>query len=114
MAPGAVEASELLSLAASLIIVVAMILALGWLYSRSRLAGSGAGDVINVVANRALGGKERLVIVEVAGKQLLLGMTASSVRTLHVFDTPVVEHRDVSAVGGFAGRLRSVLKEMRR
>ena len=37
----------------------------------------GANDVINVVATRALGPKERLMVVEVADQQLLVGMTAA-------------------------------------
>ena len=110
----AVDGTELLSLAASLIVVVGVIVVLGWLYSRSKLLGGGNSDVINVVASRALGSKERLMLVEIAGKQLLLGMTASQVQTLHVFDRPVVEANEVTAVAGFAGRLRTALKEMRR
>ena len=114
MTPTAVNGTELLSFAASLIIVVGVIVALGWLYSRSKLIGGGNSDVINIVASRALGSKERLMVVEIAGKQLLLGMTASQVQTLHIFDAPIVERNDVAAVSGFAGRLRSALKEMRR
>lgn len=109
-----VDGSELLSLAASLIVVIGAIVALGWLYSRSKAFGGGRGDVINVVASRALGGKERLLVVEIAGQQLLLGMTATQVQTLHVFEQTVIAPGDVSQVTGFAGRLRSALKEMRR
>ena len=73
----------------SMLVVVAAIVLLGWLYSRSRLVGGGAGDIINIVASRALGPKERLLIVEVADQQLLVGMTSTAVQTLHVFDEPV-------------------------
>lgn len=114
MTVSAANGTELLSLLASLIIVIGVIVVLGWLYSRSKLLGRGNSDVINVIATRALGSKERLMVVEIAGKQLLLGMTASQVQTLHVFDRPVIEANDVAAVSGFAGRLKTVLKEMRR
>lgn len=109
-----VGGSELLSFAASLIVVVGTILVLGWLYSRSKVFGGAGGDAINIVASRALGSKERLMVIEVAGKQLLVGMTASQLQTLHVFDAPVVAAPDVTAVHGFAGRLKSALKEMKR
>lgn len=109
-----VGGSELLSFAASLIVVIGAIVALGWLYSRSKFVGGGNSDVINVVASRALGAKERLIVVEVAGKQLLVGMTASQVQTLHVFDDAVVDTPpDLSDVPGFAGRLMSALKEIK-
>ena len=110
--------SEVLSLAASLLVVIGTIVVLGWLYSRSKLLGGAANDAINIVASRALGSKERLMVVEIGGQQLLVGMTATQVQTLHVFDAPVVDAANaVSAggfAGGFAGRLKSALKEMKR
>ncbi len=109
-----VGGSELLSMGLSMVVVVAAILILGWFYSRSRFAGSGATDVINVVATRALGPKERLMIIEVGEQQLLVGMTANAVQMLHVFDTPVrVDTTPADAVG-FGGRLSSALQEMRK
>lgn len=110
--------SELLSLAASLLVVIGTIVVLGWLYSRSKLLGGAANDAINIVASRALGSKERLMVVEVGGKQMLVGMTATQVRTLHVFETPVVDAAvsvaTGSFAGGFAGRMKAALQEMKR
>ena len=106
--------TELMSLAASLIVVVGVIVGFGWLYSRARsFGGGGNSDVINVVASRPLGAKERLLLVEIAGQQLLVGMTASQVQTLHVFDTPVTTPA-ASVPPGFASRLKSAIKEMRK
>lgn len=114
MTAATVGGSELLSFAASLIVVIGAIVVLGWFYSRSKVFGGGNNDTINVIASRAVGSKERLMVVEVAGTQLLVGMTASNVNTLHVFDAPIVNTANVSVVSGFAGRLKSVLKEMKR
>ena len=83
--------TELLGFAASLIVVLGAILFLGWLYSRAKFTAGGSGDVINIIASRALGAKERLMLVEIAGKQLLVGMTPNHVQTLHVFDAPVAK-----------------------
>ena len=110
----AVDGTDLLSFAASLLVVVGTIVVLGWLYSRSKAFNGGRNDVINILASRAIGSKERLVVVEVAGKQLLVGMTASQVQTLHVFDAPVLTVPAVDDGAGFAARLRNTLKEMRR
>ena len=117
VATSPVGGTELLSFMGSLVVVIGAIVLLGWLYSRSRTFGAANADAINIVATRALGAKERLMLVEVADKQLLVGMTASQVQTLHVFDTPVVTAAEPVAsteLAGFAGRLRSALKEMRR
>ena len=109
--PG-VDSGDVISLGASMIIIVGIILVLGWIYSRSRVIGGGNSDVINVIATRALGPKERLLVVEVADQQLLVGITASDVQTLHVFDKPVVVEKAARHGAGFAGRLRSALREI--
>ncbi|MGB5336508.1 MAG: flagellar biosynthetic protein FliO [Woeseiaceae bacterium] len=102
---------DVLNMVISMLFLVAVIVVLGWLYSRSRFVGSGNNDAINVVATRALGPKERLLIVEVADQQLLVGMTATAVQTLHVFDKPVAITKS-PAPAGFAGRLRTALQEI--
>lgn len=106
--------SELLGMGISMAVVVAVILLLGWFYSRSRLAGNGPSDLINVVATRALGPKERLMVVEVADQQLLIGMTSTSVQTLHVFDSPINIPEPTTATNSFSARLLSAVKEIRK
>ncbi len=104
---------ELLSLGASMIVIVGAIILLGWLYSRSRVLGGGSNDLINVVATRAVGPKERLVVVEVADQQLLVGMTPNGMRTLHVLDDPVAKSKpETQPPAGFAGRLRAAFQEI--
>lgn len=103
---------DILNLGVSMLIVVAVIVVLGWLYSRSRLAGGGNSDAIGIVASRALGPKERLLIVEVGEQQLLVGITATAVQTLHVFDKAVAVSDPSATPAGFASRLRSAVKEI--
>ena len=105
-----IDGPDILSLGLSMIIVVAAVIGLGWLYSRLRFNGGGAGDVIKIVASRALGPKERLMVVEVADQTLLVGMTATQVQTLHTFDKPVVAEQAGEEVAGFADRLRTALR----
>lgn len=111
--PG-VGGGDILSLGASMIIIVGIIVLLGWLYSRSRFMSAGASDVIDIVATRALGPKERLMVVEVADQQLLIGMTAAGVQTLHVLEKPVEAMQKESKQSGFAGRLRAAFQEIAR
>jgi len=105
-----IDGADILSLGASMLIVVAAVIALGWLYSRMRFTGTASGDIINIVASRALGPKERLLLVEVADQQLLVGMTAAQVQTLHVFDKPVVAEQAIDEAPGFADRLRAAVR----
>lgn len=111
--PG-IGGGDILSLGISLFVIIAAILVLGWLYSRSRFVGGGSADLITIIASRALGPKERLLVVEVADKQLLVGMTASNVQTLHVFDSPVQVAPASGNTVGFASRLRNALTERSR
>ena len=105
---------ELLNMGVSVVIVVGVILLLGWFYSKSRVLNSSGSDIISVVASRALGPKERLMVVEVADQQLLLGMTTTGVRTLHVFDKPIALPQTPTSNPGFASRFRAALAEMRQ
>ncbi len=105
----------ILNVVVSLLVVVAAVVLCGWLYRRTQgLRGGPGGEVFRVLASQALGPRERVVVVEIGGKQLVLGMTASQVNTLHVFDEPVVPDGNARQPGrlesAFAERLRSMLR----
>lgn len=98
----------------SLVLIIVAIVAVGWLYSRAQRMHSHDGDVIRVLATRSLGPKERVLLVEVAGKQLILGMTAAQIQTLHVLEQPFESDRQASLPTGFAERLRTAIKGIRK
>ncbi len=104
-------AGSLLNVAVSLIVVIAAIALCGWLYRRTQaLRGGPAGEVFRLVASQALGPRERIVVVEIGGKQLVLGLTASQVSTLHVFDDPVIRRPAGTPAGSFAERLKQLMR----
>lgn len=105
-----IEGPEMLSIGISMLIVLGTVVAFGWLYSRLRISGGGASDMINIVASRGLGPKERLLLVQVGDQQLLVGMTATAVQTLHTFDQPVQKTTSITQAPGFADRLRTALQ----
>lgn len=74
----------------SLVLVVGLILALGWLAKRMPGLQRGAGSSsLKVVASVALGPRDRAVVVDVGGTQLLLGVGQGGVRTLHTLERPL-------------------------
>lgn len=94
-APGAViatPASEppelttgLAQMVFGLAVVVAILLASLWLIKRlSSPRGAAAG--LKILGGAALGSRERIVLVEVADKVLVLGVCAANVNTLHTLD----------------------------
>lgn len=76
-----------------LFVVLAMIVAAGWLLRRlQQRAGMGPGrrsQVVSVVAQQMLGAREKVVVVEVEGTWLVLGVTQHNVQTLHTLPRPI-------------------------
>jgi flagellar protein FliO/FliZ len=106
-----VDSGDILSVGASLILVVAAIMLCGWLYSRSQGLRVRGGGIIRIVATQPLGPKERILLIEVADKQLVVGMTSTQVSTLHVFDEPVVRREAAMPQRvSFSERLKGVLR----
>jgi len=69
----------------ALIVIVALIAGLAWLLKRTRGFGAGTQERIQVLSSRTLGPKERCVLVRVGDTDILVGVAAGSVNTLHVF-----------------------------
>ena len=67
----------------ALLAVLALIVGLGWVLKRLPGSGFKPADGLRVVASLNVGAKERVVVVEVNGQQLLLGVTAGGINTLH-------------------------------
>ncbi len=66
----------------ALVLVLAAVFAVAWFFKRMRGFTAGGNDGIEVLAQAAVGTKERVVIVRVAGSRLLLGVAAGQVSLL--------------------------------
>ena len=76
----------------ALMLVIGLILGLAWLARRMPgMTGLRGNAGLRVVRSLALGTRERLVVVEVGGTQLLLGTGAGGTRLLHTLETPLVD-----------------------
>lgn len=100
--------SSLTSLGLGLLAVIGIIFGCAWLVRRmSGLTGMN-NQVMKVVSVMNLGTRERIALLDVGGKQILVGITPSTIRTLHVFDEPVVS-QDAAAPSDFARRLQGMI-----
>lgn len=99
---------SLVTLGLGLLAVLAVIVGCAWLIRRVNGLSGMNNQAIKVVSVMALGARERIALIEVGGTQILVGITASAIRTLHVFDEPVVspEPGDRS---DFARRLQGLI-----
>ena len=90
VAPAAVPefnaAGELVRVVLSLLGIIGLILAAGWLTRRMQRRHGVAGRRIRCVETFAVGARERLLLLDADGKRLLIGMGPGGMRTLHVYD----------------------------
>lgn len=83
-------AGQLTQLVFGLLLVLGLIFFLAWLLRRVQQAGpAGKGQVIELIGSRALGPRDRLMLVQVGNEQILLGLSPGSITALHVLKEPV-------------------------
>jgi flagellar protein FliO/FliZ len=83
----------------ALLLVVGLILFLAWVLKKLPGAGIRSLAGLRVVASLAVGPRERVVIVDCGGQQLLLGVTQHNVNLLHTLAEPIL---DAPSQAGFA------------
>ncbi|SFW37076.1 flagellar protein FliO/FliZ [Luteibacter sp. UNCMF366Tsu5.1] len=114
VAPAVDSGAEIVRVLISLLGVVALIFFVGWLSRRAQARVRPGGRRIRVIESMPVGIKEKVMLIEVGGTQLLVGASPTGgLRTLHVLDTPIAE--DVlppssPAIRGF----RDVLNQWKR
>ncbi|MCH1556928.1 MAG: flagellar biosynthetic protein FliO [Pseudomonadales bacterium] len=87
---------------AGLVIVIGLILILAMLFRRFGDQGLGTPGNMRVIGGLNVGQRERLVLVQVGEKQILLGVAPGSVRSVMAFDEPL---ENTSAQPGQTGSL---------
>jgi len=102
--------SNILQMLAGLSFVVILILLLGWFYRRFGTPRAGNSGDFRIVAGISMGQRERVVMLQVGDRQILLGVGPGHVEKIHVFDEPVINVTTPSGVDSFADRLASVIK----
>lgn len=109
-ASGGSMAGQLAQLVLGLLVVLGLIFFLAWMLRRVQQAGpAGKGQVIDIVSSRALGPRDRLVLVQVGNEQILLGLSPGTITALHVLKEPVQVPATEQASPEFAQRLMELL-----
>lgn len=90
-APAVNTGAELLRVALSLVGVIVLILVAGWVTRRAQARVRPGGRRIRIIESLAVGMKEKVLLMEVGGTQILVGASPSGLRTLHVLDKPVTD-----------------------
>lgn len=82
----------MLNVATGLLLVLGLIFAAAWVLRKTGRFAPLAADQIKVLASRSVGSREKLVIVEVNKRAVLLGVTSASINKL--YDFPVGDAQD--------------------
>ncbi len=107
--------SQIANLLGGLALILVLIFGLSWFVKRFSQGGFMQNPAIKMIAAMPLGTSERIMLVEVGGKQLLLGVTATQISSLHVFDEPVIHSaqkpKNNSESSDFSQKLMAILQQ---
>ena len=109
-----ISESGMLQMLAGLLLVLAVIAVAAWLLKRFALNPGTATGTIKVIAGAAVGQRERVVLVEISGTWLVLGVAPGQVRTLHTMPKAHVEQiaNELSAPRkGFQEWLKQIMEK---
>ena len=114
-------AAGLLQAGLGLGLVLAMIFGCAWLARRFGLQASGSGRLLKVVSSAMVGQRERVVVVEVGGQWLVLGVAAGQVRALHTMPAQAIPDESAApdipgfaTAGAFSSKLLDSLNKLKK
>lgn len=97
-----------------LLVVLAIFFLCAWGMRRLSGTNAGAAEKMRIVGGLSLGMRERVVLVQVGKKQLVLGVTPGRIDTLHVLEGDDCLNREEPSSSkmetGFAQELMRVMK----
>lgn len=102
---------HLMNVTLALIGIVGLIFALSWFVKRFNQGTFSANAHVKILSVMPLGTRERIVLIDAGGQQILLGITSANINTLHVFDTPIVVENNDQAPSDFSRKLMSILQQ---
>ena len=83
----------------SFLVVIGFIFFMAWLMRRSGRFGYGSGQIIKIISSMSLGMREKILVIEVGGENIVVGVAPGQIRTLHVLDgnTELTNKADVKS-----------------
>jgi len=105
----AFDFAGLLEMMLSLVLVIALIIALSWVIGRLRGVTRTTSGAIGVLGEIAVGPKERIVLVRVGERQALLGVSSAGVHSLGLLEQNITVPESAQPAD-FALKLKEVMK----
>jgi flagellar protein FliO/FliZ len=101
---------SLAQLTFSLMAIVALLFAIGWVLKRTRVVGTRSRGQLRVLDEIALSPRERVLLLRVGDSQVLVGIGAGGMVGLTPLATPIVLPPVPTPAPAFADRLRELMK----
>jgi flagellar protein FliO/FliZ len=105
-----VSATQYLQMVLGLLLVLGVIFGLAWVIRRMGQFTAPVNGQLRVLGGVNVGQREKVVVIQVAETQLVVGVAPGQVNTLHVFDKPVLNNDGKPVSENFASRLQAALK----
>ncbi|PKF51785.1 flagellar biosynthetic protein FliO [Enterovibrio nigricans] len=94
----------------ALLFVIGLIFALAWLLKRMQVPSMmGSKSGLKVISQLPLGQKERVVVLDVNGEQVLVGVTANQITLIKSLDKPM--ETSAPTTSSFSSQLNQILKK---
>lgn len=110
MMKSVLDTGSIAQMIGGLMLVVVLIAALTVFLKKIGYGQFKGNEHIKCVAGISLGNKERILLLQAGGKQLLIGVGQGSIQTLHVFDESIVkETKEKQSEKTFVEHLRKAI-----
>ena len=103
---------QLIQVSLALAAVVALIYAIAWFIKRKQGMQGLSNIPMKTIGVLPMGMKEKIILIEVGGKQILLGMTPSNINTLATFDEPIIEEKPTTS--SFSQKLKDIISQQKK
>lgn len=103
--------SHLLNVTLGLMAIIGLIFALSLFVKRFGSGTFSANTQLKIISSMPLGTRERIVLIDAGGQQLLLGITPTNINTLHVFTDPIVVNNKPEVQSDFSQKLMAILQQ---
>ena len=104
-----INTASVLQVLFSLLFVIAVIYLFAWYLRRHQSSGV-LNQKMTVIAALSVGARERVVLVQLAEKQILLGVSPGRVNLLQAYDQPILDNHHAAQQSPFAKLLAGHLK----
>lgn len=99
---------HMLQMALSLGVIIILILCCAYALRKVSFAHVRSDNAIKIIASLSLGPREKLVLIQIGGQQILLSMTPGAINKIVSFDEPVVSEND-AGLSNFKRTLQEIM-----